>query len=344
MKMDGRAAAGTASNTLAPAVPITEIDARVVDRLDEEARQEVLAAKALATASMHYTIGPGDVLQITVWDHPELVAANGASNQSASRPADPAKGFLVDQSGNVQFPYAGTVHVAGLRLEQAGAQLTGALSKYFRNPQVTVGIASYRSRYIHVVGAVRSPGGYPLNDIAMTLPEAISRAGGLDAAADSSRIVVNRDGATYPVNLARMLDDGQDPSRLVLAAGDILRVPGRSDAGVYVIGEVRKPLLALPRQDGRLTLSDALLQAQSIDPDTADASHLYVIRGSPGAAPQVFRLDARSPVSMLLANQFELRPKDVVYVDSGDLVRFSRVLKLMLPGFSAGAAASFVTD
>lgn len=67
---------------------------------------------------------------------------------------------------------------------------------------------------------------------------------------------------------------------------------------------------------------------------------MFVIRGSQTDSPQVFHLDARSPVSMVLANEFELQPKDIVYVDGNSLVRFSRVLSLLLPGVNSSAMAA----
>jgi polysaccharide biosynthesis/export protein len=57
----------------------------------------------------------------------------------------------------------------------------------------------------------------------------------------------------------------------------------------------------------------------------------------------VFHLDARSPVSMILANQFDLQPRDVVYVDTNNLVRFSRVLSLLMPAINAGLTAGILT-
>jgi len=56
-------------------------------------------------------------------------------------------------------------------------------------------------------------------------------------------------------------------------------------------------------------------------------------------APQVFHLDSRSPVSMLVANEFELQPKDIVYVDGSGLVRFNRVISLLMPLVNAGLTA-----
>jgi polysaccharide export outer membrane protein len=69
---------------------------------------------------------------------------------------------------------------------------------------------------------------------------------------------------------------------------------------------------------------------------------MYVIRGALSGTPSVYHLDARSPVAMLLANQFELQPKDVVYVDATGLARFSRVLNQLLPMINTGLTAAVV--
>ncbi|CAG2314552.1 MULTISPECIES: polysaccharide biosynthesis/export family protein [Burkholderia] len=320
---------------------ITTIDASLIRQLDAQAaQQQHLPSDRLAAAPGAYRLGPGDVLQITVWDHPELAAAQGAAQQNAPRAADPVAGFVVDSHGNLAFPFAGSVPVAGLTADAAQARIAAALSRVYRNPQVTLRVASFRSQQVYIDGEVRTPGAQPVNDVPMTLYEALGRAGGLGTAADQSRMTLVRDGVSYPLDLTRMLRDGRNPADVVLAAGDLLHVPARSDYGVYVMGEVNKPSLAVPLRDGRLTLSDALSQAGSVNANTADAAQMFVIRGSQTSDPQVFHLDARSPVSMVLANEFALQPKDIVYVDGNGLVRFSRVLSLLLPGVSTSAAAA----
>jgi polysaccharide biosynthesis/export protein len=289
-----------------------------------------------------YKIGPGDVLQITVWDHPELAAALGQP-VAPSRPADAALGFLVDHEGNLQFPYVGTLHVAGDSAEQVQRKITADLGKVMVKPQVTVRVASYRASQVYIDGEVRAPGSQSINDIPMTLTEAINRAGGFAPSADQGHVVIVRDDKTYYVNVAQMLHNNQNPSKIVLQNGDLLRIEAREDYGVYVMGEVNKPATVLPMKNGKLSLGEAISQAGSLNNTTADAKELYVIRGGPGLKPQVWHLDATSPVSMLLANQFELQPKDVVYVDAGGLVRFNRVLNLLLPLVNAGLTAAIVT-
>nr|WP_240975395.1 polysaccharide biosynthesis/export family protein [Paraburkholderia aromaticivorans] len=335
---DGRTAA-----TELP-VPITDINVELIRHMREAAaKANISEMRELFDEPTPYTLAVGDVLQITIWDHPELAAALGSQPQTTGRPYDPMQGFVIDGSGNVEVPYGGTVHVAGLRTEQAQRAVYASLTKVFVKPQVTVRVASFRAKLIYVDGEVHTPGTVPVNDIPMTLSEAVSRAGGFSPSADQSRMILVRNGTSYRLDLSRMLAYGQNPSNILLKNGDLLRVVARDDNGVYVMGEVNRPVTAVPKKSGELTLGDALSQAGSLNTGSADAAQLYVIRGSVDSQPQVFHLDAHSPVSMVLANQFELKPKDVVYVDGNGLVRFSRVLSLLLPAINAGLTAAIIT-
>lgn len=327
-----------------PDIAITEVDAALISRLAQRRKQQQLELSQLfAGTPQAYTVGSGDVLQIVVWDHPEFAAALGSSQtQSSARPGDPLAGFIVDQNGGLTFPYAGTLHVAGLRTEEIQQRLTGALAKYFVKPQVTVRMASYRAHQVYVDGEVHSPGAQAVNDVPMTLYEAVSRAGGFSEAADQSDLVLVRDGQSHRVNLTQLLAQGLSPSRFYLKPGDLLRVVSRDENDVYVMGEVNKPVSAIPRRTGRITLADALSQAGSVNASTADAAQMFVIRGSLTGTPQVFHLDGHSPVAMLLAKDFELQSKDVVYVDGSGLVRFNRVLSLLMPLISTGLTAGVI--
>ncbi|MDN7668094.1 polysaccharide biosynthesis/export family protein [Burkholderia vietnamiensis] len=332
-------------------VPIREIDVDLLQRMrdgdgdggdagDRSANVDALLAER---GKGGYRIGAGDVLQITVWDHPELSAAAPTTQTSSTqRPSDPVGGFVVDENGSVQFPYVGTLAVAGRTTTEVRDAFRVALAKTFRDPQVTVRVTSYRSQQVYVEGEVRNPGNQPINDVPMTLIEALDRAGGLQPTADRSRIELLRGDARYVLDLSRLVARRIDPARILLRNRDVLRVQSREDSGAYVMGEVTKPTLALPLRDGSLTLGDALQQAGSFNSGTADTAQVYVIRARGSRTPDVFHLDAKSPVAMVLANDFRLAPKDVVYVDGNGLVRFSRVLSLLLPAINAGMTGALV--
>lgn len=325
-------------------IPITDINLALIRQINGQASREPLAPQlqGLFGTPAPYTVAPGDVLQITVWDHPELAAALGQPAQT-TREADAPPGFLVDEAGNVQFPYAGTVHVAGDTVEQVQRKVVSRIGKVYRNPEVTVRVASFRSSQVYVDGEVGKPGAQQINDIPMTLTQAIGRAGGFTGNANQSQVTLVRGGVSYPINFNALVKSGHSPNEILLKPGDMVRVGSRDENGVYVMGEVNKPATVMPMRNGKLTLAEALSQAGSLNPNTAEAKQLFVIRDSTGSNPQIYHLDATSPVSMILANQFDLQPKDVVYVDNGALVKFNRVLNLFLPAINAGLTAAIVT-
>jgi polysaccharide export outer membrane protein len=177
----------------------------------------------------------------------------------------------------------------------------------------------------------------------MSLTMAINQGGGFSANADRSRVELVRNGVIYPINVDDLIKRGHNPSQIYLQPGDLVRVAAREDSGVYVMGEVNKPATVLPLRNGSLTLSQAISDGGSFDSNTAAAQQVFVIRNSTSESPQIYHLDATSPVSMVLANQFELQPKDIVYVGQGGLVRFNRVLNLLLPAINAAVTGVVLT-
>jgi polysaccharide export outer membrane protein len=285
-----------------------------------------------------YTIGAGDVLSIVVWDHPELA---GAGMPAASAAMDlgtlsniaanaTPQGFVVDHKGHIQFPFAGLLPVEGLTEEQARALLSEKLAKYIASPNVTLRVQAYRSKRVYVDGEVKTPGLQAINDIPMSLMEALNRSGGLLPTADQSRIAVERDKQRYDINLRELVQKGIDPSTVMLAPGDVVRVHSRDESKVFVSGEVITPK-ALTMHDGRLTLNEALGESGGVSPLSGDARQIYVVRKTTDGT-RVFQLDARITGSIAMAEEFELRPKDVVYVAASPLANWNRNLSLLFPG------------
>jgi polysaccharide export outer membrane protein len=286
-----------------------------------------------------YAIGRGDVLSIVVWDHPELagggmtaaVAAADATGTNSSAVANTAPpGFVVDHQGRIQFPFAGLLPVEGLTEEAARALLTNKLARYIANPNITLRVQSYRSKRVYIDGEVKQPGLQAINDIPMTLVEALNRAGGLLPTADQSRIALERGEARYRINLRDLVQKDINPGNIMLAPGDVIRVHSRDESKVFVSGEVVAPK-ALTMHNGRLTLNEALGETGGISPLSGDARQIYVVRKTPERT-RVFQLDARLTGSLAMAESFELRPKDVVYVAASPLANWNRNLSLLFPG------------
>lgn len=283
-----------------------------------------------------YAIGAGDVLNIVVWDHPELSmqAAGAAVGDTTTSMSPVSNGYNVSPAGTIQFPYVGLLQLAGLTESEVRDLLTARLAFFIKNPQITVRIQSYRSHRIYIDGEVRTPGVQALNDIPLTLPEAIGRAGGFTPVADRAHIAVTRNGQTTTVNLPQLLAQGVDPSNILMRHGDLVRVLGREDAKVFVLGEVLRASSQSLR-NGRLTLNEALSEAGGINPNTANPRQIYVVRTAKLEQAELYHLDAKSPMAHALAEGFELQARDVIYVDPVPLVRWNRVISLILPSAQA---------
>jgi polysaccharide biosynthesis/export protein len=331
-----------------PSTKVAPVQAPVIKLITPDVVREVKAekeqladqrAKALLGQSTPYLIGPGDLLSILVWDHPELnIAAAGAQALSSSAGAQTPSAFVVDQQGIVQFPFVGPINVSGLTELQARSLLAERLVKSIKHPDITLRVLAYRSKKVWVDGEVKAPGNQAIDDVPMTLLEGVTRAGGFLPTSDESQITIVRNGVSYPINLPLLVKLGVDTSHLMLQPGDVVRVPSRDENKVYVLGEVNVPK-ALPMNNGRLTLAAALGEAGGLNQISSAARQVYVIRNVNARDPLVFNLDAASPVALALAEGFELNPKDVVFVDASGLSRYNRIISLILPTAATASSA-----
>jgi polysaccharide export outer membrane protein len=290
----------------------------------------------LLGAPQPYVIGNGDLLSIFVWDHPEL---NGpalipqtfaGTLPSVSAGGVQAPTYSVDHNGMIQFPLVGPFKLAGLTEMQARDLLVRRLVRSIKKPDLTLRVQGFRSQRVFIDGEVKVPGSVVIDDVPMTLLEGLTRAGGLLPTADRSRIAVVRGGVSYPVDLPALVRKGMDPTKIMLAAGDLVRVRGLDESKVFVLGEVTTPK-ALVMHNGQLSLNEALGEVGGLNPMTSAGRQVYVIRNVEAQEPSVYHLDARSPVALALAENFQLKPRDVVYVDATPLVRFGRVLSAIIP-------------
>lgn len=292
-----------------------------------------------------YQIGPGDVLNIVVWDHPELVLAPAGSSVAtdASSLSPVGNGYNISSDGYIQFPYVGGIKLGGLTEFEARDVLAQQLSKYVKQPRITLRIQSYRSGRVYVDGEVRTPGLQSINDIPMTLPEAINRAGGFTTLADRSSVTISRGEKTTAIDMQQLTELGINPSRILLSKGDMVRVLSKEESKVYVLGEVTRPV-AQPLRNGRLSLNEALGEAGGINTTTGDPKQVYVVRPVPDGQAQIFHLDASSAMAYALSEGFALKPRDVVYVDPAPVVRWNRLISQILPSALALNSTSSVVN
>jgi polysaccharide export outer membrane protein len=306
--------------------------------LDYALSQRLLLAPAVADSSLAAlensttadTINVGDELQVSIFDpnggvfssRPGPTSANGPSVQSSNQTL-PA--LMVDRDGTIVIPFAGVVNVRGMTTRQASDAIRRSLAGRVANPQVLVAVASSPANGIVVLGEVRSPGRASVRPGAENLLDAIAAAGGPNRNIDDIRVTVNRAGTTYDAPLRKVLSDFDQNIRLKRGDQVNLVYAPRRYSSFGALGKVSQ--FEMP--SGTLTLTGALGQLGGLDPTTANAHSVLVFRferpdaaqlagvtlaPTPKGVPIIYRLDLQSPTGFFIANSFEIRPDDVIFV------------------------------
>lgn len=313
-------------------VRVQPITSTVIAQQKAEEPAESLRAQ-IASLSAYtpeaYRIGAGDVLNITVWEHPELTTPSGGTLNNPE-----ANGRVVRTDGTIFYPYAGSLTAAGLTLEELRALITQKLVKYINNPQVDVGVYRFGSQKVFLTGAFQKSAALPISTVALTLADALGQAGIDLQNADLSGFVLTRSGQDYALDLDAYNRAGISLAHIVLRDGDQLNMPYADRRKVYVMGEVTRPQ-AVPFRLANISLADALLQANGLNQNSAKDSAIYVLRNiderDGWRSVAVYSLDAGRAESLVLADQFALKPGDMVYVGSAGISRWNRFISQLFP-------------
>jgi len=194
----------------------------------------------------NYRIGPKDLLEITVFELPEL-------NQTVR----------VSEDGSITLSLLGKVEVSGFTAQELEARLAQLLDQQFtKGAHVTVFIKEYQK--VSVIGAVGRPGMYELVG-PTTLLQAIAQAGGLTAQA-MNEIYVYRTGPDgkqerIVIVLEDLMTDGNPELNIELKPKDVLTIPIDQTLNVFVYGEVRTPGVIPYLSSKKITLLQAIAQA-----------------------------------------------------------------------------------
>jgi polysaccharide export outer membrane protein len=270
-----------------------------------------------------YTIAPYDVLQVTVWDHPELTTPTGQFRSPEEN------GNQVGADGTVFYPYAGVIPVAGKTVSEVREFLAQRLATVIEKPQLDVRIAAFRGKRVQVTGEVVAPSPMPIMDVPLRVQDAIAWGKGFTPDADLTNVTLTRDGKTYQLDLLALYERGDLSQNWLLNDGDVVNVGDRNRNRVFVMGEVKLQQAKLMMKK-RMTLAEAIGDSGGFDFIAANTNKIYVIRGA-YSAPSIYRLDASSADALLLAAHFELKPRDIVYVATNELTRWNRVIAQILP-------------
>lgn len=263
-------------------------------RSDLEALAERETAAHTERTGRAYVLGPDDEVDVQVFGAPDLSARS-----------------RVDSEGSVSLPLLGAVPAAGKAPPELEEEIERRLAAtYMKNPHVRVEVTSMTSRTISVLGSVREPGVYPLEE-RTTVLSAIARAGGLAEDAAQSVYIVRERQNVEEVDLRRLLSvGGEEGAAPALQPGDVIQVP---PAGlVYVVGTVNRPG-GFPVTSGEpLTVLQAIALAQGLGPTAAHGRSIIIREQEDGTREEI-----PVPLDKVLDGSMtppKLQARDVLFV------------------------------
>jgi len=164
-------------------------------------------------ANSHYTLGPNDVLTITVQRHPEVSGK-----------------YIINMEGKIQFDFVGDIVLSGMTKDEAAKVVIKRLQKYIIKPDVTVVITEYNSKVVYVVGEVGAPGKIYMRSDTMSLRDALLAANlpQLTAATDKATLFTpsaNGDVVLKKVNVYNLLFKGDLRENYIMKPGDTIYLP-----------------------------------------------------------------------------------------------------------------------
>lgn len=293
----------------------------------EDIRYHADIASLFKSSHQLYRLRAGDILSIQLWAYPEITPPlqQDATNVKAT-------GYPIDSNGNIYLPLIGKVQAQNKTVSEITQTLRSRFAQYLKTPDVVVRVLSYEGSRYFVNGQVMKSGQYTLNDQPISIYTALSMAGGVNTeTGDNTSIQLIRNGKTFDLNAISLEKQGYSLHNLLIQPNDTIFVNTKQNQKLYVMGESNKSQ-AIALRDQGMTLSDVLGESEGINPYSASAARIYVMRTNlKERTSTLYHLDLSSLGNLALANQFQMQKNDIVYIDATGLTRWQRVMNQIIP-------------
>lgn len=307
-----------------------------------------------------FTLGAGDVLEVSVWEAPPASLFGSSALDMRSGAATARVSVLPEQmvaaDGTIQVPFAGSVRAAGRSPAQIQADIVTLLQGKANQPQVMVRVLRNATSNVTVVGEVATSARMPLTAKGERLLDALAAAGGVRQPVGKISLQLTRGSQVLSLPLDKII---ADPAQNVyLQPGDVVTAI-HQPFSLTVLGATGVNREMEFEAQG-ITLAQALGRAGGLQDQRADARGVFIFRFEdpallPGVKPDaprtaqgkvavVFRLDLKDPTSFFAAQDFPMRNRDVVYVANASAAELQKFLSIIGSVVAPVAAARVISN
>ncbi|MEK9281676.1 polysaccharide export protein [Bradyrhizobium sp. ISRA442] len=256
----------------------------------------------------------------------------------------------VDLNGNISVPYAGTVKANGRTPVEIQQDIVKAIGNRAIEPQVVVSLITQNTSLISVLGEVKTPARLPANAAGERILDLIARAGGLSGPGWESWVTLERGGKKATVPFGALVY--QPANNIWIHPGDTIYVYREPQVflafGAFTVGATIGGQAQFPFDMWKINMAQAMAKAGGLIDTQAEPAGVYVYRREPRElaerlgidcsrytgplVPVVYNADFRDPAAFFLANQFQMRDKDVLFaanaatVDTAKFLQFVRLV------------------
>ena len=262
-----------------------------------------------------YILGSADIVSINLTDTDDI-----------------DNSYEIDPDGLIDLPFIGKIKIDDFTVDQAQNILKEVLGQFYVNPDLQISVEEYNSSKVYIVGAVRNQLTINLDQKPIKLIEAAIQANFNPNAADNllgTKGFLRRDNKVYRVNLNNAFSSIDERENFYLKKDDVIFIDRNSES-IHVFGEVTKPGVYYPSNNFSLT---ELISTSGLNQLTANAKKVFVIREDFNSflKIKVYQLDIKDPINLVVGRKFLLQPKDIIFIPPTDLVKWNRVISLLLP-------------
>ena len=307
----------------------------------------------------NYLIGPGDIVEVSVWEAPpamlfgSLVLDPKAGAASTSAVALPHQMVMAD--GTITMPFAGRILVKGRSTQQIETDIVKRLTGKANQPQVLVRVIKNNTSSVTIVGEVSNSTQMALTPKGERLLDALATGGGVKQPVNRVALQLSRNSVTATMPLDSVIRDPRQ--NILLKPGDVVTALFQPQSFSVLGATGKNEEIAFEAQG--ISLAQALARSGGLSDNRADARGVFVFRfedeklvsakestvkAVDGKVPVVYQIDLRDPASLFVTQNFPVQNRDVIYVANSPEAEFVKFMRMIVTVVAPGATLNAVLN